>query len=100
LLDELPRAKKMRESLIAWLDQADGAGLGVGASDLTGEERALLNQLGYADTSDSYSGDKIWDPERDDKNFIKSVWSRVFHDPSADPEKMRPYLETRTYKPK
>jgi len=98
VLDELPRATKMRERLIEWLDQADPQGLGVGTSDLSGEERALLNQLGYADTSDSYTGEKIWDPMRDAKGFGGSPWSRLFHDKNINPEKMRPYLESRTFK--
>jgi arylsulfatase A-like enzyme len=98
VIDDLERAKLMRERLIEWLSQADPVGLGVGESDLTGEQRALLTQLGYADTDDSDGGEAIWDPERFDKNFAKSPWSRLFTDPTANAEKFRPRIDASMYK--
>jgi len=96
VLDELPRAKLMRQRLIQWLDQADLVGLGVGESDLDAQEMALLQQLGYADSSPAPSGKPLWDPAHPD--LARSPWERLFDDPNVDVERARAFVEYKTYK--
>ena len=96
VLDELPRAKLMHRHLLQWLDGADLAGLGAGESDLDSRALALLEQLGYADSSGTKAGQPLWDAAHPD--LARSPWTRILGDTEFDMNKARALVDYKTYK--
>ena len=76
LLDEFPRATRMRSALIQWLEAARSTGMTYENQEVSPTVQAKLAELGYTGGLESIY--RWWTPERRDKNWLSSPWQLAF----------------------
>ncbi|MEM8713189.1 MAG: sulfatase-like hydrolase/transferase, partial [Planctomycetota bacterium] len=74
----LPRAKKLRERLIEWLETAPAVGF-ASEGDSSPEMEALLTELGYAQADEPEAAD-WWRPDELDADWANNPWNVMFQD--------------------
>ena len=89
LLQNFPRAKRMRAALERWLEAAVATGLN-GSNKLTPAEEAKLESLGYSGGDESQL--RWWAPEFTDLKWDSSPW-RIAFEGDGSPELLEGLLE-------
>ncbi|MEM8710583.1 MAG: sulfatase [Planctomycetota bacterium] len=91
LLENFPRAMRMRDALERWLDAAVATGLN-GSNKITPEQEAKLAELGYAGGVEAEAAMRWWAPEFTDLKWNANPWNLAFQG-DGDPELLREHLE-------
>lgn len=81
LLDEFPRAQRMRSALIRWLDAARSTGMTYANQEVNPAVQAKLAELGYTGGIESIY--RWWTPERRDAGWLENPWHLAFEGPGA-----------------
>ncbi|MEM8711183.1 MAG: hypothetical protein AAGG01_09535, partial [Planctomycetota bacterium] len=80
LMEELPRARRLRQRLLEWLTEPRSAGFARGAGT-TAQDEQMLAALGYGGGEESEPQMRLWDPERwGGRRWKSSPWIRVFEE--------------------
>ena len=76
LLDEFPRAQRMRSALIQWLEAARSTGMTYENQEVNPAVQAKLAELGYTGGLESIY--RWWTPERRDAGWLENPWHLAF----------------------